>query len=230
MRYLFVILDGSSGVKQAAYTAFDVAARTSAKLIGAVIQDQQSQSAALQAREEFETGARAAGVGFEVENHRSLFEGLASDTNKPIDAIFISRSGITGQDFLIALVDRITCPLWIVPEQREIRRMMAIYDSSPAASAVLDLAVSLARRWEIKLDLLAFVEEIKFKNSLPRDYSVRISVKNGKTSNPETLNQDIVRRRIDLALIGKPNDPSVLWDLTLQLNCLLAICPALNSF
>ena len=225
-----VVMDGSAGVKHTAYTAYDVAARTSARLIAAIIQDQQSQASADQALEEFETGARAAGVGFEVQRCPSLFDCLVVDSSKPIDAVFISRSSLTRPELIMELVDRLSCPLWIVPEQREVRRMMAIYDKSPAASAVLDLAVSLARRWEIKLDLLAFVEEIKFKNSLPQDYTVRISVKEENLSSPDTLNQDIVKRRIDLALIGQPEDPAVLWDLTHKLNCLLAVCPPLNSF
>jgi hypothetical protein len=231
VKSILVILDGSPGGRKAAYTAYDIATRTGAKLIGAALTALQSQAAAEQVLKEFMTGARAAGVGVTGDYFPSLADAWLAFQNLPIDAIFISKDCLSSQTVLVDWLAQATCPLWIIPDQRDIRRLLALYDDSPAAPAALSTAVEFSRRWQLELKLLVTKQGILVDELLPNGSreGIQLILQVIPDSDLESLFRHIGAGRIDLAFVGKPDDAQILGELCQRTSCLLAICPLLNS-
>lgn len=231
MKSILVVLDGSPGGRKAAYTAYDIATRTGAKLIGAALTALQSQAAAEQVLKEFMTGARAAGVSVTGDYFPSLADAWLAFQNLPIDAVFIAKNCLNDETLLVDWSAQASCPLWIIPGQRDIRRLLALYDDSPAAPTALSAAVDFSRRWQLELRLLVTKQGILVDELLTNDGEEGIAVTLQVTpdSDLELLLRHIDASRIDLAFVGKPDDAQILLELCERTNCLLAICPLLNS-
>lgn len=231
MKNILIILDGSPGARKAAYTAYDIATRTGAKLIGAALTALQSQAAAEQTLHEFMIGARAAGVGVTGDYFPSLADAWLAFQNIPIDAVFIAKDCLNNQTVLVDWLAQATCPLWIIPDQRDIRRLLALYDDSPAAPSALSTAVDLSRRWQLELKLLVTKQGILVDQLLPNGSQdgIQLILQVTLDSDPELLFRQIGAGGIDLAFVGKPDNAQFIWELCRRTDCLLAICPLLNS-
>lgn len=231
MKSILVVLDGSPGGRKAAYTAYDIATRTGAKLIGAALTALQSQAAAEQVLKEFMTGARAAGVSVTGDYFPSLADAWLAFQNLSIDAVFIAKECLNNQTLLADWLAQASSPLWIIPEQRDIRRLLALYDDSPAAGTALNTAADLSRRWHLELKLLVTKQGIPVDELLPEGgrAGIRLSLQVSLDTDPESLFRQISVDRIDLAFVGQPDSAQSLWEFCQQASCLLAICPALKS-
>ena len=124
-----------------------------------------------------------------------------------------------------------TCPLWIIPDQRDIRRLLALYDDSPAAPAALSMAVDLSRRWQLELKLLITRQGIPVDELLSKGGKggIRLSLQVSLDTDPESFFRQIGADAIDLAFVGQPDNAQSLRELCERTSCLLAICPALKS-
>lgn len=231
MKNILVVLDGSPISRQAAYTAYDVATRTGSKLIGAALMALQGQENAGQILNEFMIGARAAGVGVTGDYFPSLADAWLAFENVLIDAVFIAQNGLETENVLADWATQDKCPLWIIPEQRDIHRSLVIYDLSPAAPTALHSAIDLAERLNLDLTLFVAKDGILLDEILPNhsQAGIKLTLQSSQVSNPETLFRQIAANKIDLAFIGKPEDQELLKELCQQANCLLVICPMLNS-
>lgn len=231
MKSILVVLDGSPGGRKAAYTAYDIATRTGAKLIGAALTGLQRQADAEQVLKEFMTGARAAGVGVTGDHFPSLADARLAFQNLPIDAVFIAKDCLNDQSVLVDWMAQASSPLWIIPDQRDIRRLLALYDDSPAAPEALNKAVDLSRRWQLELKLLITKQGIPVEELLPEggQEGIRLGLQVSLDVDPESLFRQIKAEGTDLAFVGQPDDVQTLRELCQGTNCLLAICPALKS-
>jgi hypothetical protein len=232
VRNLLVILDGTPGAHQAAYTAYDVAARTGARLVGAALSAGQDQKAAEQTRRDFEIGARAAGARVRVIEIETLSQSWSAALELKADAIFIGQNSLTSKSDLQGCLKACVCPLWVVPAQREIHNLGVLYDDSLAAPLALAQGLDLSRRWGLYLTLLTTATSgMGLDDLLPRGETSDVHLNLQLVAQPDqaAIYNQIVTQEIDLAMIGQPQDVNPLWGLCQRANCLLAIYPVLNS-
>ncbi len=233
MKNLLVILDGTAGARQATYTAYDVAARTGARLVGAVLSADRESELGKQTRREFEIGARAAGVRASLKEISKMAEAWSTAQEMTADAIFVGQNSLTTKTELEQYLGGSACPLWIIPVQREIHRLLVLYDSSPAATLALEQGLDLANRWGLDLTLLATsTPSVALDDLLPKGFADEVQLNLQVITQPDqaAVYDQINNQDIDLALIGQPQDMSLLWDFSQRAKCLLAIYPALKSF
>jgi hypothetical protein len=231
VKNILVVLDGGSISRQAAYTAYDVAARTGSKLIGAALMALQGQENAEQTLNEFMIGARAAGVGVTGDYFPSLADAWLAFENILIDAVFIAQNCLENENVLADWSAQGKCPLWIIPEQRDIHRSLVFYDLSPAAPTALRSAMDLAEQLRLDLTLFVAKDGILLDEILPihSQTGIKLTLQSSQISDSETLFRQIAANKIDLAFIGIPEDQELLRELCQGANCLLVICPMLNS-
>jgi len=225
MQHCLVVLDDSAAAWHAAYTAYDVAARSGSALVGAVVE---GQSGGLLVHQKFETGARAAGVRATAHSIPLLSAKNLQALSPQADAVFVSRASLSSPTLLEDLIGGLTCPLWIVPEQRTIRRVMIATTTGEATAPEVELGLSLMRRWGILLEILLTtnsVERLNRRQVFDDDVSQRVV--------PELTLSTFLKRadddEIDLAVLSWPNEVISVWEACLRTHCLLAVCPVLNS-
>lgn len=232
MKNLLVILDGTAGASQAAYTAYDVAARTGARLIGAIVSLNKGDSFVEQTQREFEIGARAAGLRVRVKEVSAFSEAWSKALEIKADAVFIGQNSLGSETNLVNYLSVGICPLWIVPVQRDIHKLLVLYDSSPSAADILSQGLDLAHRWGLELTvLITSAPDVALEDLLPKGQTddVNLKLQVMAQPNPEAVYNQIITQRTDLALIGQKDNAHLLWDFSQRANCLLAIYPALNS-
>lgn len=232
MKNILVILDDSPGSRKAAYMAYEVAARLGARLVGASLFASQSQQKAEQNLRDFKIGARAATVNVSGDYFPSLADALLAFNNLPIDAVFSSRDSLADDDLLSDWWTQASCPLWIVPSQREISRLLVVYDGSAGAAAALALALNLSSRWKVNLKLLVTTQGVLLDELLPEQgrQSAQIMLELAPGSDVEAIMQRVAANNVDLVFMGRPATQDALRQTVQQAHGLLAICPALNSY
>lgn len=225
MQQCLVVLDNNAAAWQTAYTAYDVAARSGSSLIGAVVEGQPD---SLSVHQKFEAGARAAGIRATSHEISSLSAKNLHALSPQADAVFISRASLGSPTILDDLIRGLTCPLWIVPEQRSIRRVMIATTTGVTTAPELELGLSLMRRWGILLEILVTsdsVERLNRNQVFDDDVSQRVV--------PELTLSTFLKRsdedEIDLAVLSWPNEVISVWEVCVRTHCLLAVCPVLNS-
>ncbi|MEJ2710268.1 MAG: universal stress protein [Anaerolineales bacterium] len=231
MKNILVILDDSPGSRKAAYMAYEVAARLGARLVGAALFASQSQHKAEQNLRDFEVGARAATVNVSGDYFPSLADALLAFNNLPIDAVFSGRDSLADDDLLSDWWTQASCPLWIIPSQRQISRSLVIYDGSPGAAAALALALNLSSRWKVNLKLLVTTQGVLLDELLPEQgrQSAQIMLELSPGMDLGDIFHQVEDENVDLLFVGRPASPDALRETVRQANGLLAICPALNS-
>jgi hypothetical protein len=225
MQHCLVVLENSDAAWQATYTAYDVAARSGSSLVGAVVEPSQGDPSM---RRKFETGARAAGIRVTAHSIPSLSVESLQDLIPPVDEVFISRASLSSPTLLDDLLAGLACPLWIIPEQRTIRRVMIATLSGAADAPEMELGISLMRRWEILLEILVTSESVERLNrdqTLDGDISQRVVPQLSLSTFLKRVSDD----DIDLAVLPWPNEAISIWEACTRANCLLAVCPTLNS-
>jgi nucleotide-binding universal stress UspA family protein len=231
LKNILVILDDSPGSRKAAYMAYEVAARLGARLVGAALFASQSQQKAEQNLRDFEVGARAAAVNVSGDYFPSLADALLAFNNLPIDAVFSGRDSLVDDDLLSDWWTQASCPLWIVPSQRQISRLLAVYDGSPGAAAALALALNLSSRWKVNLKLLVTAQGVLLDELLPEQgrQSAQIMLELAPGSDVAAILRQVAADNVDLVFLGRPATQEALRATMRQAQGLLAICPALNS-
>lgn len=233
MKNLLVILDGTAGARQASYTAYDVAARTGARLVGVITTVIRGGKTGKQTRREFEIGARAAGVRASLKEISVMADAWAAAQELTADAIFVGQNSLASKAELERYLEVNACPLWVIPAQREIQRLLVLYDSSPAASLALEQGLDLASRWGLDLTLLATsTPSVALDDLLPKGFADEVQLNLQVVTQPDqaAVYDQINNQDIDLALIGQPQDMNLLWDFFQRATCLLAVYPTLKSF
>jgi hypothetical protein len=222
MQQFMTLFDQYPSSWQAAYTAFDVAARLNAKLISGVLLDHLGPDRAAEVMKEFETGARAARLEFESLLLPELLP-LPASYAQSVNSLFIGKpysAGWVEDDPLIyQLIEELPCPIWIVPQRREIQKIVVLIENGAISKGALQFGQFLARRWN-QLPRYLAVSEHPDRLSIPRNTS-RIS----PPYDIERLMLLFAAEHADLILIGKPGGILPVWEVCRQSNCLTVICP-----
>jgi len=221
MRHLMVILNTDPTMWPAVYSAYDVAARSGADLLGLIVSNDHPSELVQDILHRFETGARAAGVTVKIRNSPS-FESVKWDRlTMEMDGVFVSRSGLGDMEHFQQLIERISCPLWIISKQRNIRQMLGVIAQNGPSSPVFELAVQLSKRWGTHLELLGTDEY------LPTSFGTLTGDVTYQAVPDLDLNRFLdktVSDNIDLVVLSWPGEKLPVWEFCQRTDCLLAIC------
>jgi hypothetical protein len=225
MKSLAVLLDGSHGSWQAVYTALHVAVRTHSRLLALASTSGGGEIGARQLLREFETGARAAGIPYDLRLIRwpqpEDLEGLCRD----LDAVFLFRPFGTRADELMAYYRQLSVPVWIFGTQRSIRRIAVIADNHPSSAVAVAQGRRLAKRMEAGLRGLYLGERLPESAAGTETQSIAWEL----VIRPQMLLDRLAAGEFDLAVFARPVSRIPEQDLCLGAPSLIASYPALSS-
>ena len=225
LKCLWVGLENTGTAWQAIYAALHVASRLGSKLVGIAPLDRQSREEAESAIQQFKTGARAAGVTVQTMLLPSLSGRIIQGMDTLPDAIFIGRPQTTGRRQLEELIQNLSCPVWVVPAQSSIRKILLVENQDPDHNSALSLALVLARRWNLSLHLLqddngaASLSNpgVTGKGTLFYQYRKKLDL--------EAFLEQIHATQADLACVDRNSPYFSTIDLCLQTDRPVAVCP-----
>jgi len=220
MGNFLVFLDSTPASWQAAYTAFAIAVRFSAGLVGAVPLDFLTDLQAHSLLRSFESGAHAAGVHVisRLLPSLSVHDVLAAG---PFRGVFISQSMAINpatRAAFVQLISNLPYPVWVAPGQRAISHSLVLYDEAIENQGVLRTAQAFARRLDLDLHLV------------PADHfrvSPESHAKNGDSPAPfqvDLLMKMIADEKVDLVFLGKPGPGLPVLEVCLSSPSLVVIC------
>ncbi|MGA9532656.1 MAG: hypothetical protein WBR18_08080, partial [Anaerolineales bacterium] len=153
MRSYLVVLTGSQDSWQAAFTGYDLAVRGGARLIGAVPSNMDPDQDTDRLLSEFEIGARAAGATFVTQKLTfeadSLIGGLPAD----LRGVLMGRGDLQSEGQLSAMIESLTCPLWMIHRRRTLINALAILEGE-SATWFKPIAEQVAHEWGLHLETI----------------------------------------------------------------------------
>ena len=162
MQRFTLIHDGSSQGWQAAYLAFDVAARLGAPL-QVLLLDSKDPELVAQNAMQLQTAARAAGVPLETQvvedfSTESVFRSAAA-----INGLFLPHGLLPDADAAMRFLEALSCPLWIVADELRTRQMVVLVENLTGDEDLIAYAVILSQRMSETLTALTLNEEASQK-------------------------------------------------------------------
>lgn len=224
MRRFIVNLDQTENAWPAAYTAFHIAARSGARLVGLSHVNPQTPGSAEKMLREFAVGARAAGVSVETRLLPEPGPENLLHAEQAVDAIFIGRSSLNNQRQFAKLADQLNCPLWVISSERSIRRLVAIQDMPDEHSSARILTQELSRRWNLPLTKLFLGKQ----TSAPQQEGPNLLFQEVAQPDIHYLKYWIAETGTDLVAVDWPSKLVPIWDICSQVDCVVVVCPALN--
>ncbi len=146
MQQFTVIHDGSTRGWRAAYLAFHVAARLGAPLQVLIVDREDNQDSSTQKAAQIEIGGRAAGLAIETRIVTVSALDTALSHTPVVNGLFIPRHLVAGDSSIAHLLAVMSCPLWIVSEETEVRRMAVLINDLAEDEDLVAYAVSLSQR------------------------------------------------------------------------------------
>lgn len=223
MQQLMVVIDASPSSWQAAYMAFHLAALWKTRLTGAILMDPLRAEQAHATRSEFETGARAAQIQYDsflLGGLSRLTDALPADLN----GIFFGRPSPHGwlQDDpqLLEIISGANCPIWVVPEQREIHQVLAFMEPGPRGEGVRRFAQYLKRRGSPTIQYLAVAD--------PSKAALREVAHLSMPTDVDHLMLVAAAQHADLLITAPPGGPLPVWELCQRAVCRVVLCPPIG--
>jgi hypothetical protein len=154
MHQFTVIHDGSTPGWRAAYLAFHVAVQFGAPLQVLIIEDEDGQNRPAEKAAQTEIGGRAAGLA--IETHIVKISALDTILNQApvINGLFVPRHLVTGEARIEQILETSSCPLWVVAEETEPRKMAVLISDLAEDEDLLAYALSLSQRMAETLSCL----------------------------------------------------------------------------
>jgi hypothetical protein len=238
MKQGIVILDNNQDVNQTAYTAFDIAARSGMSLIGAINRVLQDSDEARRLARNFDIGARAARVKASTVFLEDTRPEMLSEQFPALNAVLLSQN--EDPQRLREYVEKLPYPIWIIPQQRTIRRILVVPEISLPTSPALALASTITRSWGVDLhlffpgrrsiarELLAQVAGLSLMiDALPDSTpSSKFVVTPEDIPPPAVVHQIIQANLIDLVLIDRENTWLPVLEFYQHCACLVVVCPS----
>ena len=155
MQRFLLVLDGSEQGWQAAYRAFHVTARLGAYLHVLVIDSVVNESLLAQRANQVKIGGHAAGISIETQLIKEFSLNTLRKNIKDIAGLFIPSGLIPDDKVAKQFLNALSCPLWIISTESEIRKMGVLVDDPDQSKNLISYSKSLSRR--IKKPLTGFV-------------------------------------------------------------------------
>jgi len=157
MQKFVLVLDGSEQGWQAAYRAFHITARLGAYLHVLVIDSAVNESLLTQRANQVRIGGHAAGISIETQLIKEFSLNTLRKNLEDIAGIFIPSKLIPNDEAARQFLNAVSCPLWIISTQSEIRKMGVLVNDPDQNKEMISYSKSLSRR--IQKPLTGFVME-----------------------------------------------------------------------
>lgn len=229
IQQITAIHDGSTQGWHTAYVAFNMAARLSASLLVISLADGEADAGLVEQIARIEIGARAAGLSFETVTVHSVSVDAIVARAEGTHTLLLPRDLLNAESLALALVEALSCPVWLIPGELEIRRLGIILNDPGGEEYALQYASALAYRWNQPLICLARKpgpvalsqdsKRVEFIWSLLDDLSAA------------AIEQEIGRKQLDM-LVFTISQAWLVSELAGQTASVLVLCPkgAVHAF
>jgi len=157
MQRFTMIHDGSNQGWQAAYLAFHLSARLGAPLLVLLVNSTLDKKVLIQRAAQVEVGAHAADVVIETRLMSETSVNSLINHAGAVDGVIVPHRFVTKQETAQRFLDALSCPLWIVSKDSEIREMALLVDDFAADARLINYTATLSHR--IKQSLSGLVRE-----------------------------------------------------------------------
>jgi hypothetical protein len=154
MQNFTLIHDGTIEGWRTTYLAFHVAARFGAPLKVLVLDSGSNQESPAERAKQVEIGGHAAGLAIETAILPEYSVDIVIDNAPIMNGLFIPRRLIKDENAMAHLLQGLDCPLWIVSEEYEARRIVALIDDPAEDHDLIEYANTLSQRIGQTLTLL----------------------------------------------------------------------------
>jgi hypothetical protein len=155
MQRFTLLHDGSNYGWQAAYLAFHLSARLGAPLLVLLVDSAIDSEIIVQRTNQVEVGGRAAGVVISTRLVTDFSVEVVAENAAGSDALFVPRQLILDGKHAARFLEALSCPLWIVLEESEIRNMAVVVNNAAADKGLIDYTTTLSHRLQESLIGLA---------------------------------------------------------------------------
>lgn len=217
MQRFTLLHDGSKYGWQAAYLAFHLSARLGAPLLVLLVEPAVDRDLIAQRATQVEVGGRAAGLEIKTSLVQDFSAEVVADHTAGSNGLIVPRQLVQDEKLLARYVETLSCPMWIVTEESEMRRMAVLVNNAAADNSPLEQAASLSNRLQEPLSGLALGDTIA---SLHQTYA-SLSWHRLPDFAPESVAGAL--DQLDINILFLPLSAISLVS-ALQINCV--VCPA----
>ena len=151
MQRFALIHDGSEQGWQTAYLAFHIAARLGAPLLALLVDQATDWKKLTQRAAQVEVGGRAAELTIQTRFVTDYSVNVLAENSAGSDGLFIPRHLISDVEAAVHFLEALSCPLWIISQDVELRKMAVLVGDFVADEKLIDYTSSLSRRLEQSL-------------------------------------------------------------------------------
>lgn len=151
MQRFTLIHDGSNQSWQAAYLAFQIAARLGAPLLALLVDTAADSKNLTQRAAQVEVGGRAAELSIKIRFVTDPSVKALADNAAGSNGLFIPRRIIPDGETASRFLEVLSCPVWIVSKNEELREMAVLVDDLDSNRSLIDFTTTLSSRIQLPL-------------------------------------------------------------------------------
>ncbi len=155
MQRFTLLHDSSRYGWQAAYLAFHLSARLGAPLLVLLVEPAIDRELIAQRATQVEVGGRAAGLEIKTGLVQSFSVEAVADHAAVSNGLIVPRQLVQDELLLARFLDTLSCPLWVVTKESEMRKMAVLASNVTTEDSLVTQAASLANRLQVPLVGLA---------------------------------------------------------------------------
>jgi hypothetical protein len=155
MQRFTLLHDGSNHGWQAVYLAFHLSARLGAPLLVLLVDSAIDREMIVQRTNQVEVGGRAAGVVIGTRLVTDFSVKVVAENAAGSDGLFAPRQLIQDGKHAARFLEALSCPLWIVSKESEMRNMAVMVNKAAADKGLIDYTATLSHRLQESLIGLA---------------------------------------------------------------------------
>ncbi len=146
MQRFTLIHDGSTQGWRTAYLAFHVAARMGAPLLVLLTDSEINIETPAQRAAQVEIGGRAARLTIETRIITDFSPETITSNTREVNGLFVPRRLVAAGNAIPRLLETLSCPLWIVSEDTETRRIAVLVNDLEKDADLIAYASLVAQR------------------------------------------------------------------------------------
>jgi len=225
MGLIAVILDVSLTARDAVYLSYQVAARSGAALVGVGSLGWRSLEDSEKLRHEFVVGARAAGVRAETVLLPSFSIKSLRERFTELEMLIIGLDTLVEISADKRLLAESPWPVWIVPQQLNLRRGLVVLEDPPENSPALAAGLRLGHRWRLELSVQVIGSRYPGLAELPSLKELSLPILAADRFDSRALDLLLREHKFDIVMLDGKILSSNNWDLSCCVSCVAAVYP-----
>jgi hypothetical protein len=162
MQRFTLLHDGSDLGWQAAYLAFHLSARLGAPLLVLLGEPKIDREMIAQRANQLEVGGRAAGLEIRIRPVTDFSVDVVVENAAGSNGLIVPRGLLQDNHVPATFLEKLSCPLWIVARESEMRHMAVLVKDPAADMGLIARSASLSNRLQEPLIGLATQDSIAF--------------------------------------------------------------------